>query len=65
LGSARDRRGAEQTRRFAPGPEPWQPEVALIARFFAAQPQKMRPNIRYAESAKPAAWTRRGLDVFS
>jgi hypothetical protein len=25
-------------------PEPWQPPVALIARFFAAQPQKMRPK---------------------
>jgi hypothetical protein len=24
--------------------EPWQPKVALIARFFAAEPQKMRPT---------------------
>jgi hypothetical protein len=43
---ARDRRGAEQPRREAAGPEakpePWQPPVALIARFFAASPQKMR-----------------------
>jgi hypothetical protein len=42
LGSARDRRGAEQPRREAAGPEA-KPEPR-IARFFAAQPQKMRPT---------------------
>jgi hypothetical protein len=41
LGSARDRRGAEQPRREAAGPKA-KPEPR-IARFFAVEPQKMRP----------------------